>query len=217
MSRALGPLAMPQYRWFMLSTIAGSMAFQSQQIAMGWLAYYLTKSPFALGLVLVSWGLPEVALSLVGGVIADSRSRRRTMAIMTIISAAVALVIAILLATEQIAFWHLLIGGLVSGAAISLNMPSRQAFVFDLVGGEHLGNAIAINSGGLNAMRLLSPALSGFLIGAIGVDAVYYLVVLCYAVSALTLLFPLSKVPELIRTSGYHPLEELAEGFRYIR
>ncbi len=217
MNRALGPLTIPQYRWFLLSTLAGSMAFQSQQIAMGWLAYDLTKSPFALGLVLVSWGIPEVAFSLVGGVIADSRSRRQTMAIMTVVSGAVALAIATLLVTGQIAFWHLLVGGLVSGAAISLNMPSRQAFVFDLVGPEHLGNAIAINSGGMNIMRLLSPALSGFLIGAIGVDAVYYLVVLCYAVSALTLVFPLNTVPELIRTSGYHPLTELAEGFRYIR
>lgn len=214
--RAFGSLAMPQYRWFMLSTVAGGMAHQSQQIAMGWLAYYLTKSPFALGLVLVSWGIPEVIFSLVGGVIADSKSRRHTMAVMMVVSAAVALSIAVLVATNQIVLWHLLVAGLLSGTAVTLNMPSRQAFVFDLVGAEHIGDAIAINSGGMNAMRLLAPALSGFLIGAVGVDAVYYLGAACYLISALTLLLPLKRVHELVRVSAY-PARDLADGFRYIR
>ncbi|MDP2659883.1 MAG: MFS transporter [Dehalococcoidia bacterium] len=216
MTRAFSSLANPQYRWFMLSTVAGGMAYQSQQIAMGWLAYYLTKSPFALGLVLVSWGIPEVAFSLVGGVIADTRNRRHTMALMMAVSVVAALLVGILVTTNLVALWHLLAIGTVSATANALNMPSRQAFLFDLVGAEHAGDAIAINSGGVNTMRLLSPALSGFLIGAVGVDAVYYLVATGYLASALTLLLPLKRVPAPVRVSIY-PARDLVDGFRYVR
>ncbi|MDO8691714.1 MAG: MFS transporter [Dehalococcoidia bacterium] len=215
MTRAFSSLAIPQYRWFMLSTVAGSMAYQSQQIAMGWLAYYLTKSPFALGLVMISWGIPEVAFSLVGGVIADTRNRRHIMALMMALSLAAVLVVAILVTTNQVALWHLLAIGAVSATASTLNMPSRQAFVYDLVGAEHLRDAIAINSSGFNTMRLLSPAVSGFLIGAVGVDAVYYLVAICYLISALTLLLPLRSVPAVVRKSAY-PARDLVDGFRYV-
>ncbi len=213
---AFGSLSLPQYRWFILSAVASGLAFQSQQIAMGWLAYALTKSPFALGLVLTSWGISQIAFSLIGGHFADSRSRRHTMAVSMAVSAAAASVIGILVTADLIALWHLLVAGAVSGTAYAFNATSRQAFVFDVVGREHIGDAVAIQAGAMNAMRLVSPALAGFLIGAIGVDASYYLVALCYLISVLTVLLPLRRVNEIARKSG-HPARELADGFRYIR
>lgn len=198
-----------------MSTVASSMAFQSQQIAMGWLAYDLTESPFALGLVLISWGIPAIAFSLVGGVVADSRNRRRTMLFMTMITAAAALPVGILVTTNQVALWHLMLSGVLSGTAIALNMPSRQAFIFDILGPESLPQGIAINSGAINVMRLLSPGLAGVLIGVIGVDLVYYLVVVSYVISTIILVLPLKAVVETIPRSS-RALRDLADGFRYI-
>lgn len=118
----------------MFSAVCSSIAFQSQQIALGWLAYDLTKSPFALGIVLLSWGIPATAFSVVVEFVADTRSRRRTVAVMTASAAVAALAIGVLVTANQVALWHLMVSGAVSGTAIALNLPGRQAFIFDIVG-----------------------------------------------------------------------------------
>lgn len=216
MTLAFRSLRVPEYRWFLVSTLASSMGYQSQQVAMGWLAYDITRSPLALGLVLISWGIPAVVCSLLGGVLADTRNRRQIMTIMTLISAVASLGIAISLTTHHIALWHLLVSGVLSGVAISINMPSRQAFLFDISGPENITDAVAVSSAGMNAMRLVSPAISGFLIGAVGVDVVYYLITLYYLVSAVTLVVPLKGVVEAARVSS-EAIKELVSGLRYLR
>jgi len=200
----------------LFSTLASSMGYQSQQVAMGWLAYDMTKSPLALGVVLLSWGIPAIAFSLPGGVLADTKNRRNIMTIMTLVSAVASLAIGISVTTHQIALWHLLVSGILSGIAISINMPSRQAFLFDVAGAENLADAVAVSSAGMNAMRLISPAAAGVLIGAVGVDQVYYLITFFYIISALTLVLPLKPVVEATRGST-RAIKELANGFRYIR
>lgn len=216
MTLAFHSLRVAEYRWFLLSTLASSMGYQSQQVAMGWLAYDITRSPLALGIVLISWGIPAIAFSLPGGVLADTRNRHHIISIMALVSATASLAIAMALTTHQLALWHLLASGVVSGTAIAINMPSRQAFLFDVVGPEKIADAVAVSSAGQNAMRLVSPAMSGFLIGAVGVDVVYYLITFFYVVSMLTLVLPLKGVVGAVHASS-DVIKELANGFRYIR
>ena len=54
-------------------------------------------------------------------------------------------------------------------------MPSRSAIISEIVGPEHLMNAISLNNLGMNVFRILSPALAGFLI-----DVIDFWAVLCY-------------------------------------
>jgi len=202
----------------MVSVVANAMAFQAQQIARGWLAYDLTRSPLALGIVLVSMGIPMLLLGPWGGVVADRANRRQVMVVAQLTSATVAFSIGLLVSLGAIAFWHLVLAGVIVGVANGLQMPSRLAFVYDLVGQEHITNAVALNSGTVNAMRLVAPALAGVLIGAVGIDAVYFIVAAGYATSVAAILWLVHEPGRgrARRPASASPAGQLREGIAYL-
>src|SRR5438128_4777085 len=120
----------------MLSALVHMLAMQMGTVAFGYLAYEMTGSATALGLIGLAWGIPMLTLSLVGGVVAD-RFPRRTILTFTQATVGVgALVNALLIYTGQIRLWHLFAVALVQGTCFAFNMPARQALVADLVGPE---------------------------------------------------------------------------------
>ena len=199
----------------MVSILTSGLSFQGQQVVRGWLAYELTESPLAVGIAVASWGLPMLLFSLPGGVAADRMSRRGIMISMQAVSALGAVVIGLLVATGHIAFWHLIVSGVVAGTAIGLHMPSRQSFIFELAGPEHIANAVALNSGAMNSMRLIAPALAGVLISTIGVDWMYYLIALGFGVSILVVVLRTQEPPARPATTS-SPAQDITNGFKYV-
>ncbi len=175
------------YRWFWVGMLVSFSGAQVQQIALSWLVYDMTGSPLALGVVGAAWGLPILLLSPFGGVMADRVPRRRLMIMTECLAGAVSVVLAILVYTGVITMWHLILGSLVRGIAFSFNAPGRQAFVSDLFKDSELMNAIAINGAGVNLMRVLGPAVGGYLIVIIGVAGVFYVSVGCSLVAIFSL------------------------------
>ena len=57
---------------------------------------------------------------------------------------------------------------LILGVANAIDIPTRQAFVVEMVGHEDLPNAIALNSSMVNLARLIGPSFAGVLIAAVG-------------------------------------------------
>ncbi|MBI4300963.1 MAG: MFS transporter [Chloroflexi bacterium] len=204
------------YRWLWAGTVMSFIAMQMQMVARGYLVYEMTGSAKALGMVTMAAGLPMVLVSLFGGVAADRMEKRN---LLMAAQAAIGLEIlglAILIATGYVQLWHLMVGSLIGGIAQSFNMPARQALVPELVGEEHLMNAVALNSAGMNLTRVASPAIAGALIGPIGVSGVYFVMVAFFFITVLTLLM----LPKIGVSPSYQKravLSELADGLRYAR
>ena len=53
--------------------------------------------------------------------------------------------------------------------------PARQSFMLELVGREHLRNAVSLNSTMVNVSRIIGPAVAGVLIATVG-EGVCFLV-----------------------------------------
>ena len=64
-------LSYADFRWLWVGSLGSSFAMNMQIIARGWLVYTLTSSALDLAWVTLSFMLPTVAFSLLGGVIAD--------------------------------------------------------------------------------------------------------------------------------------------------
>jgi MFS family permease len=77
-------------------------------------------------------------------------------------------------------------------------MPSRQSMVPEIVGMDRMMNAVALNMGGMNFMRLFAPAGGGVLLATVGADLVYFLMTGFYLFSVVTL----SKVPTVVAAAG---------------
>jgi len=211
--RTFAALRLRAYRWYWLGTLASFFGMQMQWPAQGWLAYELTHSPFKLGLVGAAWGFPLFIVSLFSGVIADRVQKRNLIIVSQACLAIVTLVVAVLISTGLIQYWHLLVASLVSGVIFSFNIPGRQAIVPELVPREMLLNAIALSSGGMNLTRVAGPALAGVLISTIGTAGVYYAALGCSVVS-------IASLAMLPATSSLRQRESLlrdfTDGLRYL-
>ena len=84
------------------------------------------------------------------------------------INALLALTVGVLIASGELVFWHLVAAAVIQGGAMNAMMPARQAMTPDVVGMERLTNAIALNTSGMNAARLLMPGIAGFVVAALG-------------------------------------------------
>lgn len=205
------------YRTYWFGNQASTLMMQMQMVAQGYLAYTLTGSAEALGIVGLAQGLPQLFFSPIGGVIADRYSKRNLLLAVQLILCASALVIGVLIGLGRIQYWHLVATGFIQGICFSIYMPTRQSWIPSLVSEDELANAIALNNAGLNASRILGPSIAGILIAIpwFNVNGVYYLRVLAFAWVLYSLLqIPIHGRSEHKRTDRVR--EELTAGMRYV-
>ena len=215
--RVFQSLAVPQYRRYTLSFIAGSFSLQALILVRAWLAFDLTRSPLALGTVLVAMGASRLVVSPIGGVLADRLDRKLQILAGQGVMAVAALVLGLLVLTDLIQLWHLVIGAVVHGTVMSFQGPARQSFVYNLVGREHVANAVTLNAGIQNAMRLAAPATAGVLIGLAGAEVVYFLVVAGFVISIGILLLLVGAGQETQARGEAEPAwKAFTQGLRYI-
>lgn len=200
----------------MVSFVGSGMGFHGNQVALGWLAFDLTGDTRALGFALFLNGFALVAGSLFGGVIADRFNRRNTIVGIQAIQMGMAFLMALLVVFDALALWHLYLVSLFTGLVMSLAMPSRQAFVYNLVGKKCLANAMALNMGTMNGMRLIGPAIAGVLIAWLGVESVYFLSGGGFLLSMAVILFYVGPTKQEYAPSRESPFRAMGEGFGYM-
>lgn len=204
------------YRWFWLGVVTAFGGAQMQQLAQSWLVYEMTGSPLALGVMGVAWGLPILLLSPFGGVMADRMSRRKLIMASECLVGVVNLILATLVFFQAVTFWQLLAGAVVRGVSFSFSAPGRQSFISDLVRSDEIMNAIALNSAGVNTMRIVAPAVGGALVVAIGVAGTFYVSAAC-SLAGILLLLRVRVTGGSFASASKEPFGLLTEGLRYIK
>lgn len=185
-----------------------------QTVAVSWLVYRLTGSSMALGLVGFVTHLPVFLLGLWGGCLADRSDKRRLLVITQAAAMVQALALAALTLSGAATVW--LVGGLamVLGIINAVDMPTRQAFVVEMVGKEDLHNAIALNSSMFNSARVVGPALAGLLVAAVGEGWCFFINGVSYLAVIASLL--LMRLPQATAGASQEPMaERIAEALRH--
>src|SRR5690242_18530213 len=156
------------YRVYFSGQLISLVGTWMQNVAQGWLILQMTDSPLLLGMVSAAASLPVIALSLMGGSIAD-RVPKRTLLVCTQSGAMIlAFILAILTLTHTVQVWHILVLATLLGVVNAFDGPARQAFTVEIVGREDLLNAIALNSSIFNSARIIGPAIAGMVVALIG-------------------------------------------------
>lgn len=158
-----------------------------QAMALAWITYNLTHSALFLGLVGLFTNVPVLLLSLFGGMVADRYDRRRVLILAQWSSMLVAGVLTALVYTDNLQVWMILALSAASGIITAFELPSRQAFVSDLVEGQDMVNAISINSVIFNTTRMFGPALGALLLGSFGAEVCFGLNTLSFIAAIFTL------------------------------
>ncbi len=206
-------LVVPEYRTLWLGILFSIGAMQIDIIARGWLAYDLSGSGLALGIVTASRGVPQIALSAFSGVAADRYDKRRILLVSQFFIFVLAAINAMLVHSGAIQVWHLAALGLLQGFATPFTMSTRTAAIPDLLPDKLVANALALDSTGRNLNRIVAPSLAGLLL-AWNPTAAFYAIAIIYGLSFATLY----NLPSKMRGNGgdESAWRELWAGFEYV-
>ena len=208
-------LAIRNYRLYVIGQGISVCGTWMQTIGQSWLVLELTNSGTALGLVIACQFLPILILGPWGGVVADRVSKRKLLFITQTSSGLLALILGALVATNTVQLWMVYVLAIMLGLVNAFDNPTRQSFIFEMVGGEQLGNAITLNSTEVNLGRIIGPAIAGIIIASIGLALCFFINAVSY-VAMLVCLFlmrgdELSPIEPIKRAKG-----QLREGFSYV-
>lgn len=214
--RTFASLALPGVRlWFAGQTLS-FMGNWAQVVAQATLVNRLSGSGRMLGLIaMVQFG-PVLVLGAYGGVLAD-RLDRRLASIATNVALAVATAsLGLLTISGHVRLWHVFAIAAVMGVLNSFDHPLRQTMVHDLVGPDHIANAVSLQTVINNIARVSGPALAALLITSIGIGWSF----IANAVTFVAMAFALVALRERMigaLAKVRSPDARLREGFAYVR
>jgi MFS family permease len=204
------------YRLYFGGQLVSLAGTWMQNIAQGWLVYQISRSEFSLGLVGFAGAIPVLLVSPWGGVLADVLPKRTMLVITQTASMLLAFILSILVFTNVVEVWHVIVMAALLGLVNAFDAPARQSFVVELVGREDLTNAIAMNSMMFNGARVIGPAIGGVILAAVGAGWCFLLNGVSFlAVIAGLLLMRISRPATRPRVE--QPVRQLVEGIRYVR
>jgi len=203
------------YRLYFFGQGVSLIGTWMQQIALSWLVYRLTHSEFMLGLTAFSGQIPAFIATPFAGALADRMNRHKLLILSQSLAMLQALVLAGLTLSGTIHVGWIIAMGVVMGLITALDMPTRQAFVIEMVEEPHaLNNAIALNSSLINVTRLIGPAIAGFLVAWTGEGICFLINGLSYI--AVIVALCMMRIKPRQRAAEQAPLlQHMTEGFRY--
>ena len=209
-------LEVPNYRRYISGQAISLIGTWMQMAAQAWLVLTITDSATALGAIVALQTLPVLLLGPYGGVVADRVDKRRLMVALQSLMGVQALALGLLTVTGAVALWQIGALALLLGLNNAFENPARQSFMLEMVGEEHLRNAVSLNSVLVNVARTIGPAVGGILIATVGTGVCF----LFNAVSFVPVVFSLMTLDRTaLRPSPPTPRApgQLREGLRYIR
>ncbi len=228
-SRALRRLAAaftyPDFRNLWFGACTSSIGTWMQSVAQNWLVLTLTGSAFYLGLDAFLAQLPIMLFTLVGGVVADRRDRRRVLLTSQYIQMTSAFTLALLVFLHVVrpaaghvvsmTVWYVLALSFVTGCAQAFGGPAYQSLVPSLVEKKDLPNAIALNSIQFNLARIIGPLLAGLAYATLGTVFCFTMNGLSFVAVIVSLL--LLNIPPRKPLPPQPMMEQLRGGLSYVR
>ena len=210
-------LAHRDFRLFSGGNVASHVGTWVQRVAVGWLAWELTRSGTWLGIIAFADMFPTVLLAPVTGAVADRVERLRAVKTVQTLNLLQAVLLAGFTLTGTMTIEILLVLVTLGGSVLAFGQPVRLAIVPSLVARKDLSAAIGINSLIFNGARFVGPAIAGVLIVRYGIGW-------AFAFNALTFLVFLAALSR-IRLEHGEPRSaprgirnmpgEIAEGYAY--
>ena len=206
-------LRFERYRRYWLASLASVGGTQLVLLAQAWLVFELSGSPLHLGYLGAAASLPNITVSLFGGVLADRFDKRVLLMVTSALTALLLGLLAWLDFSGAVQVWHVL--AIAAGVALvqGVDWPARVSVFPALVEREFMMSAVALNSVIWQLTRMAMPALGGVLM----VLTDTWLLFLLGALGALVMFAALLTLPMHVPGQALgSPLAQVLGGFRFI-
>ena len=212
---ALRVLRRGAFRRYIIGSAISDTGTWMQVMAQAWVMTTLTTSALMLGIVNLCSGLPMLALTMVGGSVADRFDKRKILLITQYLQIGIAVSIGLLIWSGHIAIWQVFIFAAIHGVSNSFEMPTLSALVPELVERDEIQSAISLDRSVFHGSRMVGFSLAGILIKAWGMASAFFV----NALSFVALIIAILSLPPRRRGSAEEEEKRasgIKEGFRYI-
>lgn len=209
------------YRRFLTTHFATTLGVQIQDVIVAWQMYLDTHDPLSLGLVGLAEALPNIAMSLLGGHVADRMDRRKLALIATWVLLGCALTLAALAGLQGEMVHYRIVGAYgvvaISGVARAFLQPARTALAAAMIPRDIQANAITWRSTTWQLGAVVGPALGGLLNAAVGPRGSYIADGLLVVIALLALAAIRFRSVPSSATDDTPIWQSLTTGFRFLR
>lgn len=216
-----------EYRLFWIAAAFSNIGMWTLVYGRLWMMRTLTDSEILLGSVATATLAPVMLLSLWGGVVADRINRLHLLRFTRFLFAGAGLLTGILIFTDVIQAWQLLVISAFTGILLAFDIPARSAMVAALVPKQQLPSAISLYSVVFGGAAILGPMLFHPLVSAIGMEGLFFIISASYLLTVVTLIrmdprlhYAMNRATREQTTDALHALrdrvEELIDGLRYV-
>lgn len=200
-AQTFASLKVRNYRLYFIGQGLSDIGTWMQIVGIGWLVLELTGSGVALGTLLAFRFAPMLVLGLFAGDIVDRFDKRNllyaTQGIFLLLSG----LLGILVFSGTIETWMVFLVALLFGVADTVDRPTRQTFIHEIVGPENLRNAVGLGSARANLARAIGPLFAGALIAGVGIAT-------CFFMNSLSYLFALVSLAYMRKAEIHHEQRE---------
>jgi MFS family permease len=207
-------MSVRNYRLYFAGQLISTTGTWMQSIAQAWLVLQITGSGVALGLTVALQFTPVLLVGAWGGLVADRVDKRRLLIGTQAAAGLLALLLGAVTVLGVVQLWMIFVLALGLGAVNALDNPARRAFVVEMVGTEHVSNAVSLSSAMFMAARVIGPAIAGLVIAGLGVSWCFFANGVSY--SAAVLAFVAMRENEFFAVEPVPKRKgQLREGLRY--
>ena len=207
--------ANPSFRWFWLGQAAKDLGGGVVQVALPYQIYQLTGSTLAVAAISFVELVPLVTLTLIGGVLADAFERRRLLIWTQFGMAVVGVGLLVNAALPHPQVWACFVLAFFSASFFCLGIGGMRSITPRLVPPEQIPAASVLESISGSFAAVAGPALSGVLIGTLGLTTTYAFDLGTF-VAGIASIFALPRIAPVAQANR-PSLRSVAEGFRYVR
>lgn len=207
------------FRLFWFGQCISLVGTWMQNIGQAWLVLQLTNSALQLSLVNMIQFLPMMLFSLYAGTLVDKFPKRKVLMMTQSVLLCLAAILGTLTFLGIVQYWHVMVLACLLGCVNTIDMPTRQSMIVELVGKEDLMNAIALNSSIVNLARIIGPAIAGILIGIVGIAMCFYINAISFVAVIIGLWMIKLPVKETVKkiSSKKNTYMDIKEGLMYIK
>ena len=213
-SRTFAALKVRNFRLYFIGQLISVSGTWMQSLAQGWLVLQLTGSSVDLGFAVALQYVPMLLFGSYGGLVADRYEKRRILYFTQSAAGLLALLLGILVSTHHVNVTTVYVIAFGLGIVNLFDVPTRQAFVQEMVGRDLIANAVSLNSVLMNSGRLIGPGIAAAFIALVGTAA-------CFFANSLSFLAVLLALV-LMRREEFLPMRtvtrekgQLRRGLRY--
>jgi MFS family permease len=215
--RILGPLRHRDFRMLWTGMTASLLGDGIFYVALAWQAYELSNTPSALSMIGVAMTIPHVVFLLAGGVVSDRFDRRKVMIAADLMRAVAVGAMGALALSGRLELWHMFVLSGLFGAGTAFFGPAFDAIVPGLVPDAELNQANSLDQlVRPAALRMLGPALGGWIVATGGAGAAFVVdaCTFAFSISCVTLMRARRTTPDAQHGSAF---DDIREGFAFVR